>query len=139
MEPLIGNQFVFKLGSEASPTTFADMCAVIDISELGEEKPIVDITSLCDQARTYRNGLADGLEIPLRCNFNNDDTQIQDLYNSFKADEIRSFQLATTTTPADTFDFRAQIRSWRLSAPVGDKSVITFGLKISGGITWSGI
>lgn len=139
MEPLIGNQFIFQLGSEASPTTFADMCAVIDISELGEEKPLVDITSLCDQARTYRNGLADGLEIPLRCNFNNDDTQIQDLYRSFSDDETRSFRLVVNTSPQDSFDFRANIRSWRLTAPVGDKSVITFGLKLTGGITWNGI
>jgi hypothetical protein len=94
------------------------------------------VTSLCDRARTYRNGLADGLEIPLGANFQPDDDQIRSMYASYKADTIRSFRLATKGSPHDVFGFRATIRGWRLGLPVGEKASVTFTLKISGEITW---
>lgn len=136
-DTLIGNDFTFQLGDGASPEGFADMCAVVDVGEIGEEKPLIDVTSLCDNARKYRNGLADGLEIPLSANFLQNDAQLESLYTSYKNDAIRNFRLVTKDSPQDIFAFAATIRGWRLRPPVGEKAQITFTLKVSGEITWT--
>ena len=60
-EALIGNDFKFQVGDGESPEGFDDFCAVSAVGELGEEKPLIDITTLCSDAREYRNGLADGV------------------------------------------------------------------------------
>jgi hypothetical protein len=56
---LIGNEFTFQIGA-GSPPTFSNFCAVYDTGNIGENKPQIDVTSLCDQARVYRAGLSDG-------------------------------------------------------------------------------
>jgi hypothetical protein len=98
----------------------------------------VDVTSLCDTARVYRNGLADGVEIPLQCNFIPGDTQLDELYDAFKADTIRHFRINRTgASPAETFDFDATVRGWNLSGGIGERAVLTFTLKVTGDVTWT--
>ncbi|MBA3562896.1 MAG: hypothetical protein H0W33_02590 [Gammaproteobacteria bacterium] len=135
-DTLIGNEFRFQVGDGASPEVFVDMCAVFDFGAVGEEKPLVDVTTLCDNARTYRNGLADGVEIPLQVNFIPGDAQIAALYADYKANTIRNFQVVTTDSPADMFQFAATIRAWKLGAPIGERSNMSFTLKISGEVVW---
>lgn len=132
----IGNDFKLQVGDGMSPEAFADLCAAFEVGELGEEKPLIDITTLCSTAREYRNGLADGIEIPLNCNFEPGDEQIRDLYADFKADTLRNFRVVTKDSPEDAFEFAATVRAWRLGLPVGEKSSVTFTLKISGDVTW---
>lgn len=133
---LLGNDFRFQVGDGGSPESFANMCAVIDVAGLGEEKPLVDVTALCDAARTYRNGLSDGIEFPLQVNFIQGDTQLRAVYADFKNDTTRTFRLALADTPGEYFEFRAIIRGWNLTPPIGDKATMTFTLKISGGVEW---
>lgn len=133
----IGNDFKFQVGNGSSPEVFSDFCAVFDTGELGEEKSLIDITTLCSDAREYRNGLADGLEISLQVNFSQGDAQIASLYADYQADTIRNFRLVTKDSPEDIFEFAATVRSWRLKTPVGDRATATFGLKISGPVVWT--
>lgn len=135
-DALIGNDFKLQVGNGESPEQFADFCAVFDAGELGEDKPLVDITTLCDNARRYRNGLADGLEIPLVANFKGDDGQIRGLYADFKNNATRNFQLVTKDSPEEVFAFSAIVRGWRIKPSVGEKASATFTLKISGEVIW---
>jgi hypothetical protein len=136
-DTLIGNDFRFQVGDGESPEVFADMCAVVDFGELGEEKPLIDVTALCDLARTYRNGLADGVEIPLACNFIQGDADIRALYADFQNDAVRSFRVTIVgSSPEEYFAFRAIIRAWKVTGPNGEKSSATFTLKVSGPLTW---
>jgi hypothetical protein len=134
----IGNEFKFQVGNGATPTElFADFCAVIDPGAIGEEKPLIDVTSLCDLARTYRGGLADGASIPLKCNFIQGDTATRSLYQKYKTNAVGHFRLTLDdTSPQEYFEFSAVILGWNLAIPVGDKAAITFTLKVSGEITW---
>lgn len=137
-DTLIGNDFRFQLSDMGETPVFSDMCAVIDFSTIGEDKSAVEVTSLCDQARTYRNGLADGAEIPLQCNFIQGDAQIQALYEAFSANTILDFRLTIHgSSPLEKFDFSATVRGWKLSGPVGERSTATFTLKISGPVVWT--
>jgi hypothetical protein len=135
----IGNDFKVLLGDGNSPETFSDLCAAFDFGAIGEEKPLVDVTSYCDDARTYRNGLADGVEIPLQCNFIVGDTALVDLYNHYKNDTVPTFRIVVDdalASPNNFFEFAATVRAWNITGPIGEKAVLSFTLKISGAVTW---
>lgn len=140
-DTLIGNDFKVLLGDGQSPEEFSDLCAAFDFGQVGEEKPLVDVTAYCDDARTYRNGLADGVEIPLQCNFIPGDPLLRTLYQHFKDDTVPNFRIAVKEAAGDNspdiyFEFAATVRGWNVSGPIGEKSVLTFTLKISGKVTW---
>jgi len=107
-DTLIGNDWVVQLGNGDSPPVFADLCAAFDFGSVGEEKPLVDVTSYCDEARAYRNGLADGVEIPLQNNFIPGDLQLVALYDAYKADELVDIRiLRKDSSPEEYFQFQA--------------------------------
>lgn len=135
----IGNDFRVMLGDGNSPEAFDDLCAAFDFGSVGEEKPLIDVTSYCDDGRTYRNGLADGVEIPLQCNFIVGDQLLVDLYNHYKNDTVPTFRIVVddaNASPNNFFEFAATVRAWNITGPIGEKSVLTFTLKISGAVTW---
>lgn len=134
---MLGNEFTFQLGSNASPPEFTNFCAVIDTGSIGETKALVDVTSMCDQAHTYRPGLADGATPALKCNFAQGDTMIRSLYQQYKSNALGIFRLKLDdTSPEEYFEFNAIITDWKLTTPVAGKSDITFTLKISGEVSW---
>lgn len=136
-DTLIGNDFRFQVGNGASPEVFADMCSVVEANGIGEESPLIDTTSLCDQTRTYRRGLPDGLETPLMVNFIQGDTQIQYFYNAFKAKTLLNLRMSIAdSSPDEYIEFTAIVRGWSLGAPVGEKSSMTFTLKATGPVNW---
>lgn len=136
-DTLIGNDFRFQVGNGASPEVFSDMCAVVEASGIGEESPLVDTTTLCDEARTYRRGLPDGAEFPLVLNFIQGDAQTRALYQAFKSKAVVSFRMVVQdVSPPEYYDFRAIIRAWNLQAPSGEKSSVNFTLKVTGQIEW---
>lgn len=134
----IGNEFKFAVGNGATPTeVFANFCAVVDPGAIGEEKALIDVTALCDDARTYRTGLPDGASIPLKCNFIQGDTAIRNMYTKYQAGATVNYRLTLDdTSPEEMFSFAAVITAWSLGVPVGDKATVTFTLKISGLVTW---
>lgn len=136
----IGNDWKVQLGDSSSPPNYSDICAAFDFGEVGEEKPLVDVTTYCDNGRTYRNGLADGVEIPLQCNYISGDATTASLYDAYKNDEIVNIRIVSKTEDspdsAECFVFGATVRAWKVSGPIGGKSVLTFTLKISGAVTW---
>lgn len=136
-DTLIGNEFKMQLGSMTSPPEFADFCAVYDPGSIGETKSTVDVTTLCDNVKTNRAGIADGASFDLACNFIPGDAQVQAIYASYQANQNRTFRLAEKSAPTtEFFEFTATILSWTLKTPIGDKATVTFGVKVSGAIDW---
>lgn len=135
-ESLIGNDLkVEYLDTTASPNAYTEIEAATDFGEFGEEKPILDITALASTAREYRNGLADGLEIPLSMNYTSDDADWTFLYNAYDSDTLVTFRIIDkTSSPEAGFSFNATIRGWRVNGPVGEKASASFTLKISGSV-----
>lgn len=137
-DTLIGNDLVLQIGDDSSPIVYTDMCSVFDPGTIGEEKPTVDVTALCDRARAYRNGLADGSEIQIQANNIIGDENAQLLYTAFKNDEVVNFRLLVRDqSPEESYEFRAIVRAWNVNAPVGDRSVKGYTLKVSGEVTWN--
>jgi hypothetical protein len=136
-DTLIGNELVLAIGDGNSPETFTDFCAIGDVSGLGETKPQVDVTTLCDLARTFRNGLKEGNEMSLAVNLIQGDAQTRALFESYQADEIVNFRYRMRdVSPAEYFAFSATILSWNIAGAIGEKATMTFGLKISGVVDW---
>lgn len=136
-ETLIGNDLKFQIGDASSPPEFSDLCVAFDVGEVGEEKSLEDITTLCDNIRKYRNGLADGMEIPLQTNVEMQDADIRTLYAAYKDNTEVPFRLITKAPlPEDSFTFIAIVRGWRLASPVGTKGIFTFTLKITSEVLW---
>lgn len=136
-DTLIGNDWVVQLGDGNSPPVFSDLCAAFDFGSVGEEKPLVDVTSYCDAARAYRNGLADGVEIPLQNNFIPGDLQLKALYDAYKNDELVDIRiLRKDSSPEEYFQFQATVRAWNVAGPIGERSVLTYTLKVSGEVLW---
>lgn len=136
-DTLLGNELRMQIGDGASPEAFTDFCAASDVSGIGEQKPQVDVTTLCDLARKFRGGLAEGAEVTLTANLIQGDAQIRDLFESYKADEVVNFRLTMVgISPEEFFAFSASILGWTVNPPVGDKATMVFTLKISGEVTW---
>ncbi len=138
-EEKIGNDLTFKIGDGGSPEAFESLCVETDFGEIGEEKPLIDITSRCNQSRKYRGGLADGLEIPLVTNLVTSDAHIRQLYSAYKNDTTINFQIVTDDSPEEVFSFSAIVRAWRIAAPVGERGTFNFTLKITSAVTWVGV
>jgi hypothetical protein len=131
----IGNEFTFQIGA-GSPPVFSNFCAVFDAGSIGENKPQIDVTSLCDQARVFRAGLADGAQITLKANYLSGDSVILALYQAFKNHTIEVFRLLVDgTSPPEAFEFHASILGWAVLTPLGAKAEVNFVLKITGSVT----
>lgn len=136
-ETRIGNEFKFQVGNGASPPEFSNFCAVTDPGAIGEEKALIEVTSLCDKGKVYRGGLPDGASIPLKCNFIQGDTAIRAMYQLYKTNTPGVFRLTLDdTSPEEYFEFSATVTAWSLAVPTGDKSSVTFTLKVNGEVDW---
>lgn len=137
---VIGNELRLKyLNTATSPNAYTTLDAVIDFGEFGEEKPLIDITAQTSSAREYRNGLADGIEIPVTMNFHGNTanvTSFNTLYNAYSANTTLGFQISVlNASPQFGFRFNGTVRAWRVSGQVGEKSTASFTIKISGAVT----
>lgn len=137
---LIGNELRFKyLDTGVSPNAYVVLDAVTDFGEFGEEKALLDITEQASSGREYRNGLADGLEIPLTMNFGGSAANLaafNRMYSAYSSNTLMTFRITVlNASPQFGFQFNATVRSWRVSAPVGEKSSVNFALKISGAVS----
>lgn len=136
-DTLIGNELILAIGDGNSPELFVDFCAIGDVAGLGESKPQVDVTTICDTARKFRGGLAEGAEMTIAANIIQGDAQTRSLFENYKNDDIVNFRYRfRDTSPAEYFAWSASILGWSIAGPIGDKAVMTFTLKISGGVEW---
>lgn len=136
-DTLLGNELRLQLGDGNSPETFVDVCSVVDATGIGENKPQVDVTSQCDEARVFRNGLKEGAEYNVTANFVQGDTQTQALFALYQGDAPANMRLNVVgSSPAEYFGWRAIVRGWTVAKPVGDKATMQFTMKIISAVSW---
>lgn len=136
-DALLGSDFKVQLGDGDSPPTYEDLCAATNFGSIGEDKPLVEVTSYCDSARAYRNGLADGVEISMECNYIPGDTQTAFLYAAYQNDEVVKIRIVEKAgSPLQGFEFNAVVRAWNIAGTVGERATLTFTLKVSGSVLW---
>jgi hypothetical protein len=136
-DTLIGNELRLQIGDGNSPQVFTDFCAITDVGGLGESKPQIDVTALCDLARKFRAGLKEGNEVTLTANLIQGDQQTRDLFASYGTDEIVDFRYTMVgVSPEEYFQFSGAILSWGIAGPSGERATMTFTVKITGEVDW---
>lgn len=134
---LIGNELRLQLGDGNSPEVFEDFCATSDVAGLGETKPQIDVTTLCDLIRVFRGGLAEGAEVTITANFIQGDTQTREMYQRYKNNENVNMRLLIVgSSPEEYFQWRGAVLGWGIAPPIGEKASMSFTLKISGSLEW---
>lgn len=136
-DTLIGNELRLQIGNGDSPEVYLDFCAANDVGGVGESKPQVDVTTLCDLARKFRGGLPEGAEVTIVANLIQGDAQTREMFQAYKTDDIVNFRLLMIgVSPEEFFAFSATILGWNIANPVGERATMTFTAKISGGVEW---
>jgi hypothetical protein len=135
-DSLLGSDFTLQIGDGNSPEAFVDACSVNDVQGLGEAKPLVDVTTYCDDARTFIGGLREGNEVTLQMNLIKAAADKSDLFSHWDAGTNVNFRFASKDSPAVMYlQWGGALINWALQPPVGDKVQLSFTVKISGGVT----
>lgn len=133
--------WTFNLADDVTGTNPLPIGKVTDLSGLGQENPLIDVTCHESAAREYIAGLADGSEITITCNLVLDDAQQQTMKDNVDAG-LNGFFFFRTHDGADvtgdnflTIGFEGTYLKWEIGPSFEDKNTVEFGVKISGAIT----
>lgn len=133
----IGNDLKLQVGDGNSPEEFVDFCAVFAVEGLGETKPLVDVTTMCNDARSFRGGLAEGNEFSISANLIQGEARTRELYQSYRRGDIINWRLPfKDVSPEEFFAWSTVLLGWTLSTPIGDKATIVFQVKVTGDVDW---
>lgn len=138
-DTLLGKELRLQIGDGASPQLFTDACAVSDVSGLGEQKALVEVTSLCDTSKTYRGGTPEGAEVTITSNFIKGDASLEFLYDAYQNDEVVDFRLiiGVGDSPSTYMAFSGTLLGWELPTSDRDEKVsMQFTVKITGSVVW---
>jgi len=126
-----------ELGSTGSPVTYTAIEEVFEISGLGAQNDLEDVTNFDSPTGTkeYIGGLADGQEITIRANYLPSGTQQAAMMSACEAKVNRKFRVRYTgVSPAKSFTFDVAPISYAIEPAVANKNVIAFVVKVSGSI-----
>lgn len=127
----------FKIGDGGDPETFTALEEITDISGLGEDTELLEVTHFgSGGSKEYIAGLADGKEFTVTCNHVIGATQ--QAYVKNNKGSTGNIQVEMTDgTGTETYDFAAVFMGWENAPSTTDKNSRSYTFKISGGITQS--
>lgn len=134
----LGYTSLLKRGDGSSPETFTTIAEVTNIGEFGAEAALVEVTNFdsAGAAREYIAGLKDGVSMSITANFLPQNLTQANLIAAIGA--TNNFKLVMPTGMG-IFNFAAVVLSWKQTVTPDAAIVATFGLKISGPITWQNL
>lgn len=123
-------------GDGASPEVFTTIPQVTSISALGSDRGLIDVTNLSSAAREYKKAIVDGQEIQITGQYDPDDATHTSLRGDVDSEDTVNFKVTLTDSPAQTWDFAAQVTNFTLSGiEIDNVLMFTATLKPSGAIT----
>lgn len=131
-------QWKAYLGTTTSPVTYNAIEEVAEVTGLGQQNDLVEVTNYDSSAGTkeYIPGLADGREITIRANYIPAATQQTAMISAIETKANRKFRVSYVgVSPAKTFTFDVAPISWMLEPSVSSQNQIVFTVKTSGAIT----
>src|SRR5262245_12185121 len=131
----LGLGTIVKRGDGSTPTeVFNRVGECIQIPEIGEENPLVDVTYSDATAREYIGGISDGMELDMAFNYDSNDSEQQGLIDDVKAKLNRNFQVSVPAATTKVLAMTLTCLKWSLE-PMFDKQIILhFKGKVSGGV-----
>ncbi len=132
---MLSQFLIMKVGNAASPEVFTSIGEVVSFGSFGQMNDLIDVTHLESLAKEYIYGLADGVELPVVCNYIPTGVQQVAMLAAQAAKTTKNFKLALPTSPVTSFTFSALVRGWSITGATNTAIQITFTMKISGQIT----
>jgi hypothetical protein len=131
----LGLGTVVKRGDGATPTeVFTRIDECIEIPEIGEENPLVDVTYSDAVAREYIAGIAEGMEMDFSFNYNSADTEQQGLIDDVKNKVNRNFQITVPAATTKTMSMTLTCLKWSIESMFDKQQILHFKGKVSGGV-----
>jgi hypothetical protein len=128
--------FVAQVATPQSPLDYASFC-VTSIDPIGMSRSLIDVTTLCSEAREYQLALQDGQEIAVEGFYDPADaTQIQ-LRQALVSGDPVDFRIIFSTTPQDELTFEAFVMEWSTGAAVDGVYPLRLRLKPTGALTFT--
>lgn len=135
MADFIGGVTV-NIGDGADPEVFTSLGGVTDVSGVGQNNPLVDVTDFDSTAREYIGGLADGTEPSLTVNTDLGDANQNLLLDDVENKRNRTFQIvASDGSQTLTLTFDAVVLGWDFAPSFDNVNQYNLSVKISGAIT----
>jgi len=136
----LGYTSLLQVGNGSSPEGFVTLAEVTNIGEFGVEAAIVEVTNLDSPGgtREYIAGLKDGVTMSVTANFLPQNASQAALMADVAAGATRNFRLLMPSGMG-RFNFAAAVLSWKAADSPDAAITATFGLKISGPITWQNL
>jgi len=124
-----------------SPYTYSEIAEVTNIPGFGAMSDLIEVTHLQSPngAKEFISGMEDGQELSITCNLRMDHASHDPSTGLIKdqADKAtRSFRL-THPDWGTTCTFMALVRGFTIDLQPNVAQVVTFTLKITGGLDWS--
>lgn len=134
-DAVLGLGTVVKRGDGADPEVFTRIDECIEIPEIGEENPLVDVTYTDAEAREYIAGIAEGMEMDFSFNYNSADTQQAGLIEDVKDKVNRNFQITVPAATTKTLEMTLVCLKWSLESMFDKQIVLHFKGKVSGAVS----
>lgn len=136
----IGYPAQLRVSSDGS--SFTKIAYVETLGELGAEAADVEVTNM-DSPNGYREyigGLRDPSELSFGCVWDPDDAThdaTSGLIAMFDSQAVLYWELICADPSSTKGSFQGRVKSYKISTPKDDKSMLNINIKMSGGITWS--
>lgn len=130
--------WTFKRGQEDDPETFATVPQCKTVDGLGKENNTIDASDWDDDDNDVTlAGRGVGKQITVTFNYDHNDTEQQAMIAKADAGENGNIQLIQSKGTAKTFDMNVSYLSWSITPNADAVNELSFGMKISGGVTQS--
>lgn len=107
------------------------------VPEVGEERPLVDVTPSDAAGRIYIGGIPEGLELSFAFNYDSANAQQTNMITDAKNNAVVSLRVSVPSASTKLFTFNAIHLGWRINPDKAKEMVLTIKVKISGGVTIS--
>jgi hypothetical protein len=127
---------LFKMGDGGETEAFTLVPRIKQIGTIGDEAPLVDVTTLEDEGKEYISGIIDGQEIEIVGNYEKDDSQ-QTLFRTAAKNRTKhNFEIAYNN--GVTASLNLVLLGFKMNEPDGE-GALTFTVKAkqNGLTTWT--
>jgi hypothetical protein len=128
-------------GNGASPEVFTQIEEVTSIGGPDGSAPLIDVSHLQSTRKEYLQGLADGGQVQLECNFIAGAQQMSlfTMFNNTADPESFRIEIPTDSTRSafHQFDFQGIVTKWSLADAVDAKVKLNVTLQTTGGVVYT--
>ncbi len=115
-----------------SPIAFVAVPQVVNISEVGVERALIDKTNLASTLREYAVAIPDGSELDIDLQYGGVTDLVQAaLKTDHDAGTVRNFKITLTDSPATVWTFSGLVIAFKIGIPIDNVIPLTVRIKMT--------